>query len=518
MNDRRTGLEHPDPPCPDTRRTGWRPHNEERGDLSARIAIALALSLTSSTVLAQNLDGGGDWTAPMDEAADPGAERSFFDDIQWRGYFKNETAYRFKEPRAITKMRNTLSITGSYSFSPRYQLTATGEGWYDMAYALYDYDTIAARMERNSDEPLAFLFNLGKEKEDTRLELREFYLDILLDDFDIRIGRQFVVWGVLEGVRVVDEINPMDFRELILPDLLDYRIPLWMARADWFWDSGTWQFLWIPDIRFHKPAPPGSEWELLQEVPGTIYPDTFDPANSEFGLRYSTVLFGADVTFSYFYTWDDFQVVFRRILIDDLQLEPQFIPTFTRITMYGTTFTRQIGPLILKGEAAYVTDKYFAIENVDRNGDGFLDDLGEIKRDHVRWGLGIEFNWAGLDISPGINQWIILDYDEAIIQDEADTSVNLFLRKELPEKSMLFELLSIWFINQRELYINPEWTFFVTDRLHVSLGLDLFSGAKSQFGVLTNPLGSPTVRDQRSQFVGNFHDNDRAFLEVKYAF
>ena len=83
---------------------------------------------------------------------------------------------------------------------------------------------------------------------------------------------------------------------------------------------------------------------------------------------------------------------------------------------------------------------------------------------------------------------------------------------------MLFEFLGIYFLNQKELYLNPKWTFFVTDRLQVAGGLDLFSGAKSQFGVLINPLGSPTVRDQRSQFVGNFHDNDRAFIEVKYAF
>lgn len=498
---------------------------EERGKLSARIALALALFMGSHSpcLWAQGTDlpTGNTGTPLANEENDSSAsqaDESFFSDITWNGYFKNETAYRFKEPRSITKIRNTASITGSYSLSPRFQLTATGMAYYDMAYDLLDYDTIAARMERNEDEPLAFIFNLGKEKDASGLDLREFYLDITFDNMDIRLGRQFVVWGVLEGVRIVDEINPVDFRELMLPDLLDYRIPLWMAKVDWYRPEGTWQLLWIPDIRFHKPAPPGSEWELLQEIPGTIYPDTYDPGNSEFGIRLSTTMLNTDFTFSYFYTWDDFQVVFRRILLNQLQLEPQFIPTYTRIAMYGTTFSTQLGKFIVKGEAAYVEDKYFAIADIDRNNDGFLDSLGEMQRDHIRWGLGLEFNLFGMDISPGVNQWIIPKYDEALIQDQTDTSFNLFLRKEFPSSRMLFEFLGIYFLNQKELYLNPKWTFFVTDRLQVAGGLDLFSGAKSQFGVLINPLGSPTVRDQRSQFVGNFHDNDRAFIEVKYAF
>jgi len=437
---------------------------------------------------------------------------------RWKlnGYIKNETAYRYKEPRSITKIRNTASLTAQYSISPRYSFTASGWYYYDLAYDLFDYDTIAARDKRNADEPLAFLFNLGKESDSQGFDLREFYLDMFYDKFDVRVGRQFVVWGVLEGVRIVDEINPVDFRELLTPDLLDVRIPLWMANVNYYRNEGTYQFLWIPDLRFHKPAPPGSEWELLQEVPGTVYPAS-GIKNSEFGLRLSTNVWDSDLTFSYFYTWDDFPVVFRRSQIDQLQ-DPEFMPTYTRISMYGSTLSKQIGEYILKGELAYVTDKYFAVIDVDRDGDGFLDNLGEFQRNHIRWGLGVEFNWKGFDISPAVTQWIILDYDEAMVQDEFDTSVNVFIRRDFPQSNILFEFLAIDFINQAELYLNPEWTFRITDRFQVSTGADIFSGRQSQFGVLANPVGQPIVRDQRSQFVGNFHDNDRVYMELKYSF
>jgi hypothetical protein len=291
-----------------------------------------------------------------------------------------------------------------------------------------------------------------------------------------------------------------------------------MAKVDYYHNDDTYELLYIPDIRFHEPAPAGSEWELLQKVPGTIYPKRFDMLNPNIGLRYSTKLWDADVTLSYLYTYDQFNTVFRRILLNQVDIAPEFDPIFTRINMYGGTFNMQVGEYILKGEMAYVTGKYFSIVDIDRNGDGYLDSLGEFKRDHLRWGLGVETNIKGVDASIGVTQWIIMDYDPAIVVDNYDTSINLFLRKEIPQKSMGFELLGIEFVNLHELYLNPRVMFLVTDHFKITTGLNLFYGQKSQFGVLANPIGSPTVIDQRSQFVGNFHDNNRAYVELKYSF
>jgi hypothetical protein len=437
--------------------------------------------------------------------------------VEWSGYLKNETAYRMNKPRSITKILNKLSITGHYAFNSHYALTATGLAYYDLAYDFYDYDIIADRYVRDSNQPLAFIFNLQKEKDVKGFDMRELYFDMNYDKLDIRLGRQFVVWGVLEGVRIVDEVNPVDFRELIMPDLLDSRIPEWTAKVDYYHNSGTLELLMIPDVRFNKPAPPGSEWELLQNVPGTIRPKNWTFQNAEYGVKYSTSLFDADVSFSYLYTWDDFPTVFRRIRINVIQT-PEFYPTYSRIGMWGTTFSRLVDGMVLKGEAAFVTGKYFAIVNADRNRDGYLDNLGEEQRNHVRWGLGLEFNWMGMDISPGIVQWVVLQHDPAMVIDQFDTSLNLFIRKEYPQESMLFELLFIDFVNFNELYLNPRWTFRITDRFSIQPGFNFFSGKKTQFGVLANPNGAPTEITQRSQFIGNFHDNNRLYINFKYAF
>ena len=458
--------------------------------------------------------------------SDP-AHAGFKDDFAWGGYLKNETAYRISEPRSFTKIRNILDLNAKYKISKNYWLTASGWYYYDLVYDLFDYRTIAARSVRESQQPLSFFENLLQEKDSNILELREFYLDASFKNLDIRAGRQFVVWGVLTGVRIVDEVQPMNFRELILPDLLDYRIPLWMVKADYYGENNQYELLWIPDIRFHKAAPRGSEWELLQDIRDTNgnllvnFPNS-QPKNWEWGLKVSRAIGENEISLSYFYTWDDFPVNFR-LSPYPAQVgspDPIFFPTYTRIQMFGGTLQRPFFGQVLKGEITYVTGKYFGIGEVDANGDGYLDSLGELKRDHLRWGLAIDFNVLKTDVSVGVAQWIIFGYNPAMVMDNFDTSINVFLRKELVDQNAVFTLLDIWLINLNENYLKPKITFKMTDYFQVAVGMDLFWGKKSQLGVAFSG-GRPTDLvevPQRSQFIGNFQANNRLFVEFKYSF
>lgn len=480
-------------------------------------ACSLFVLLIGYATLAQAAAAG---EAPAAESAGGGAWSRFLSQLSISGYLKNETAFRFDEPRSITKIRNIAYLTADYPFSSWGALTFSGWAYYDLAYDLFDYETISARSVRDEDQPLVFIKSLDQEKDSPVAEIRELYLDVSLENADIRIGKQFVVWGVLEGIRITDEINPLDFRELIMPDLLDYRIPLWTPKLDYYSTQNSYQFLWIPDIRFHKPAPKGSEWELLQKVPGTKKPDSFTLENSEIGFKIMRTVYETEISLSYFWTWDDFPVIFRSSKIDSAE-DPKFFPTYTRINMFGATFVRQLGATILKGEIAYVPDKFFGLaNNVDKNNDGFLDHQGELKKKHIRWGVGLDFNLWGTDFSPALTQWVILDYDDGLIQDQFDTSLALFARKPLPQQSAVFEFLAIGLVNLKELYLNPELTFDITDRFHIATGLDLFYGKKSKLGVSASSGGIASLNtvEQSAQFIGNFNDNDRIYAEFKYTF
>jgi len=439
------------------------------------------------------------------------------------GYLKNETAYRFDEPRSFTKLRNVLSLNWQYQILPKVKFFSSGWGYYDHVYDLFNYDTIAARDVRNDKEPLVFIDQLKKEKDDRRVELREMYLDTYFDNLDVRIGKQYVVWGVLEGIRIVDEINPMDFRELIIPDLLDYRIPLWTLKVNYYSEKTSYELLWIPELKFHQPAAAGSEWELFQVLDSTTEPESFNPKYSEVGFKITRDMFDAEFSLSYFYTWDDYPTTFRIISLDDVRsTEPTqnlpIFPTYSRMSIFGATMTKEIKGDILKAEFAFITDKYFAI--VDKYTNGFLDDDGDVKRNHIRWGVGYDFSFWGADISPAIAQWVILDYEDYILSDQFDTTFNLFLRKPIQKHSAVFTLLIIRLINFEETYIKPRLLFNLTDHFQITLGADVFIGRRTSFGREADSAadGGLVTPEQRAQFLGNFNENKRISVEFKYNF
>ncbi len=440
------------------------------------------------------------------------------------GYVKNETAYRFDEPRSFTKIKNILFLDGQYEFGKSAKFFSSGWVYYDLAYDFFKFETIAAREVRDEDEPLVFVEQLSDDRDDAGVEIREFYFDFYLKNLDIRIGKQHIIWGVLEGIRVVDEINPMDFRELILPEFLDYRIPLWSLKLDYYRNLETYELIWIPDLKFHQPAPAGSEWEFFQILDTTSKPESFTPKFSEIGFKMTRPLGGAEISLSYFFTWDDYPSTFRAISASEIEFnEPDtplaILPTYSRLSMYGATITKEVKGDILKGEIAYVSGKYFAIDDVFDD-EGFLLNDGEFKRDHVRWGIGYDFSLWGADFSPAITQWIILKYAEEILTDKYDTSLNLFIRKPLQRSSAVFTFLMIRLINFQETYMKPKVVFNLTDRFQVATGMDLFIGERAQFGRAASEEDPGGLVDlgQRARFLGNFRDNRRIFLEFKYNF
>ncbi len=62
--------------------------------------------------------------------------------------------------------------------------------------------------------------------------LRELYVDTYVADWSLRLGKQQVVWGTADGIKLLDIINPTDYRELNQNSMEDSRIPIWMINAE----------------------------------------------------------------------------------------------------------------------------------------------------------------------------------------------------------------------------------------------------------------------------------------------
>ena len=62
--------------------------------------------------------------------------------------------------------------------------------------------------------------------------LREAYVDMEQGNFSLRLGKQQVVWGTADGMKLLDAINPTDYSEMAQNQMEDSRMPVWMINAE----------------------------------------------------------------------------------------------------------------------------------------------------------------------------------------------------------------------------------------------------------------------------------------------
>ena len=108
----------------------------------------------------------------------------------------------------LSKLRPYFSLTWDSKFNEIWKIRISGKSFYDLAYGMKKRETFSEEV----------LNDLEKE-----VELREFYLEgNPLNSFDIKLGKQIIVWGVADSVRVVDVLNPtaVSYTHLTLPTIL----------------------------------------------------------------------------------------------------------------------------------------------------------------------------------------------------------------------------------------------------------------------------------------------------------
>lgn len=333
------------------------------------------------------------------------------------------------------------------------------------------------------------------------LSIKEIYLDIYLSDIDIRIGKQIVRWGLLEGSRIIDELNPLDFYEFIFRDVEDRYIPLWMVKGDYYTDRYSIEGIWIPELRFHKPAPKGSEFEEF-ELPPDIKRPPIKLRNSEFALKWSGDIDGLEVESAYLYTWDDFPAAFRSVfgLATDLE-DINFSPRYTRIHIIGGTLSKSVGGMVIGGETSYIIGKFFATKPEIGN-KGF----NELKRDYIKYGMIVNYNLYDIELSFQFYQQLIINYEQSILQKRIENVLSLFTRYELFYNRLLMQLFILYFTNNQESLYRPRINYKVTDNHLLSIGIDIFEGKDGK------------IETEDFRFIGFFNKNDRIYIEWKYSF
>jgi hypothetical protein len=452
------------------------------------------------------------------------------DRVTLSGYLKQEASVGLRTFNNITKFKNTVQLSGEYKLNDKTAFFMSTKYWYDAVYDWYDkFDTAQDQMGH-------------VQRTDW---LRDCYLDYTHGPWFLRLGKQQVAWGQADGITILDRVNPSDLSEYWLPDMVDIRIPLWMANINYSPKlNSNLQVLIIPDFEQSNAAPPDApfafrsykmfksfkdSWEndpnpfggAPKFLRGVVNTNIYYPAkqfeNSKFGLQWQDRVGDLEYTLNYLYGYD----YLARTYLDKIDYNNfpfQAVPRnfnysrrFSIVQMAGGSINKSFtntGPLqgiTLRGDyAVYINEPTYYGDTTAR---------GVNRWNNTFWLIGIDkyvvTNWlASFQFSqyimehahPGVSNpsYYTLNSYTYGQQDRIENIFSLKIATDFMNERLKPEIL--WsFTDDNQGRLSPKVTYEIKDNLFFTAGIHYFYGKETDSN-------------------GQFRDISQIYGNLKYTF
>ncbi|KUG24978.1 hypothetical protein ASZ90_005211 [hydrocarbon metagenome] len=343
-----------------------------------------------------------------------------------------------------------------------------------------------------------FLYHYSEDE--LELGFRQAYMDLYFDSFDIRIGKQQIVWGKGDGVFITDIVSPKDMREFLLPEFSEIRVGVTSLKFNYYSGNSTFELVWIPVFTPTQMPDENSIWSIKPSYPLPYSIDYSNSdvknklSNSEIFAKYSLLSSEIDFEIMAGYSWDDDPTFHsEKILnpangiVDSVILKPEH----HRLATLGGSFSTTIGPVVLRGEGAYYNGKHFQSTNPKYSD-------GTEEKDYIHYLLGIDYSIGDLKLSTQFIQQAILDYNDYLLKDEFENTMTFLASMDFLRETLNVELFSYIGLENGDALVRPKVTYDFIDGFQIQLGANLFFGDEGQFG--------------------RFDKNDMIYTKIKYSF
>ena len=331
------------------------------------------------------------------------------------------------------------------------------------------------------------------------VELREFYADVELGDHFLRVGKQQIVWGEADGLKVLDVVNPQSFREFILPEFDESRIPLWSTNLELaVGDESILQLVWIPDQTYDDLPEPGAAFaftspNLVPVAPrgsSVILTPVRRPRrliqDSDVGLRYTTFIGGWQLSANYLYHYFDRPNFRREIGVTGVTI----IPQYARTHLLGGTFNTAIGDWVARGELGYSTKRRFLTRNpCDADGVSASGELAYV--------LGIDYQgFTDTFLSAQVFQSVLMGRAAGVARNAVESTITLLAERKFRNETLTAEILEIHSLDDNDGVVQARLSYLMRSHIELSIGYDRFYG-------------------RRTGLFGEFNGNDRLSLSIE---
>ena len=331
-------------------------------------------------------------------------------------------------------------------------------------------------------------------------ELRDFYFEWRSANGLARLGKQQIVWGRLDGIKVLDLVNPQDFREFILDDFADSRISLWSAYFDY--NLGNWraELALIPDGTGHMIPGAGAWFELTAPrfrfgaaagqpgLPVSIAQPSHAFDDAAAGLRLSRQLNNLELALVA-YTGSDPEPLGRLVVAGGAPAVERF---YERRDAFGFSVDMGLGPAVLRAEYAYQPDRTFNTRST-----GALD---TVALDQHRGAFGVDMDGPlGIFINVQYLVDTIAAAPAGLVRPDRDRLATLYLRRAFAYDSVVVAARWYHSFTDDDDLAALSIEYDINDSTAVELAAQYFSGVDEGL-------------------FGQFRDRDRITLSLSHTF
>ncbi len=313
-------------------------------------------------------------------------------------------------------------------------------------------------------------------------EIRDAYVDVRFDRGLLRVGKQQIVWGELDGIKVLDVLNPASFERFILDDFDESRISLWSAWLDLSLADWRVELALIPDATVHDvprspgwfaPTAPRYRFGAPASAPDlAIKPRGAVEREGTVAARLSRFIGGWDVQF---------------VASNGLDFEPlaeiqaasgaaQLVTYHRRRTVLGFALAGGIGPFVLRSEVAYSPNRYFS----SRVAGSVSSELTETEADQWRGALALEMNAPG---GVFVNAQLLVDHvrstNVGLVRPETDRIVTVAARRSFRYESVVAELRAYHSLTDDDQLLRARLRWSAGDRTAFIFAAEQFRGTSA---------------------------------------
>lgn len=333
--------------------------------------------------------------------------------------------------------------------------------------------------------------------EDGDAEIREAYLDLTMEKWDLRAGRQIVTWGLGDLV-FINDVFPKDYEAFFSGRPIEYlKKGVDAVRLGLYPGAASFEIFVIPFFEPNSTPSPERFW-VFDPMPGVTDRRSVEPAtnakNTELAVRAYGDLAGFDASL-YFYKG------FYRLpsILPDSATSPTRIDIiYPELYVYGGSLQRSALDGVLGLEAGYYDSKD------DESGEDPFIPNSQTKL------LASYQRQMAEDLTAALQYYgeymhSYSGYEAALpsgLPKESRFRQLLSLRMTylLMHQNLRLSWFSFWSPTDRDYLLNPEVKYNFSDHVWGAIGANLFGGEK-----------------ETTQF-GSLDRNDNVYLQARYEF